>query len=70
MEMYRIKREIEETECEQCGCPLGIGDTVFLDDPDAFCSRGCATKFREASTAHIAAQAHLRTSRYAGPRQF
>ena len=39
-----VKRPIDECECDWCGCPLLVGDTVFLDleHGTAYCSTACA----------------------------
>jgi hypothetical protein len=40
----RVKRPIDETQCDWCGCPLSVGDRVLYDLPRglAFCSQACA----------------------------
>jgi len=41
---YEITRYTEETACDNCGCPLYVGDTVHLSDDEAraYCSNFCA----------------------------
>lgn len=42
MESYRIRRHDEETQCDQCGSPLYIGDGAYLTaDLDVTCSFLC-----------------------------
>lgn len=45
MERYRIKRPIEETECDYCGCDLIVGDDALESADRVFCSRACAETF-------------------------
>ena len=39
-----VKRPIDETECDFCGCPLLVGDRVFydLEHGTAYCAASCA----------------------------
>jgi hypothetical protein len=40
----RVKRPIDETACDWCGCPLLIGDRVLYDlaHGTAYCGASCA----------------------------
>lgn len=40
-ESYRIYHHSEETACDECGCPLYVGDRVHTSNDDAFCSGVC-----------------------------
>jgi hypothetical protein len=39
-----IRRHLDETTCDSCGCPLCVGDRVLYDlaRGTAYCSRSCA----------------------------
>lgn len=41
---YEITHHTQETACDNCGCPLYVGDTVYLSDDEAraYCSQSCA----------------------------
>ena len=39
---YVIRRQIEETCCTWCGCPLYVGDVAHTGPRGTYCSRGCA----------------------------
>jgi len=39
---YKISRRTEETECDECGYPLYIGDRAYMaPDGYVYCSRAC-----------------------------
>lgn len=40
---YDVRDLYEETDCDQCGCPLEVGSVAFLDDRTGAvcCSRSC-----------------------------
>lgn len=38
----KIQRRNEECQCDQCGYPMYIGDTVVYRDDYPYCSNGCA----------------------------
>ena len=42
---YRITRPDEETECENCGCPLYVGDNAYPGPFQAriYCGNDCRT---------------------------
>ncbi len=42
----RIKRLIDETECDLCGCPLRVWDRVAYDlaSGAAYCGKSCAAR--------------------------
>ena len=45
MKDYPIKREIDETTCDQCGAPLRVGALAVQRDDDkaaVYCSEACA----------------------------
>jgi hypothetical protein len=44
LSLERVKRPIDETECDFCGCPLLVGERVLydLDGGAAYCSGTCA----------------------------
>lgn len=43
---YRIRRRDEETECDYCGVPCEVGDSMIEVDDYArvYCSRTCTLK--------------------------
>jgi hypothetical protein len=42
---YLIRHHSEETDCDQCGCPLYVADTVYTSDDDCFCSQSCRDRW-------------------------
>ena len=45
MKSYTIKHHTDEGACQQCGCPLYVGDKVVLNKrDDLFCSRTCSAR--------------------------
>jgi hypothetical protein len=44
LSLERVKRRINETECDFCGCPLLVGDRVLydLERGAAYCCGTCA----------------------------
>jgi hypothetical protein len=39
----RVTRQLDECDCDYCGCPLFVGDRVFYDlaHGTAYCSQAC-----------------------------
>jgi hypothetical protein len=44
LSVERVKRRLDETECDGCGCPLLVGDRVLydLEHGTAYCCGTCA----------------------------
>jgi hypothetical protein len=51
LSLERVKRPIDETECDYCGGPLLVGDRVLydLDGGAAYCCGTCAEHDRRTS---------------------
>jgi hypothetical protein len=43
---YQIRRQMDETTCDQCGQPLYVGDWATFDGKNVFCCDGCADELR------------------------